>query len=150
MSKERLSKLQKWILIQTYQEEKNNQLMSRGRLVLLYGKEKGKHTAVAYIFYKGEKNFNVKASLGVTITKSLRNLVQKGYIFAWGNLIEFQGKEILRPLVYPKDNEIPYEKYDIEAHKIKYIGLTEKGRKKAKILLKLRKKLNLKAKISPK
>lgn len=79
MSKERLSKLQKWILLECYKYEESKQYMRRCYILKFFGLNK---------YSRISRN---KAE--VSITRSLKNLFKKGYIdLAIGN---FGGSYIL-------------------------------------------------------
>lgn len=139
MADQRLSKLQKWILQRCCEEDKKGFLLERSHLVFEYAKYKGKSSCIAYTYHKGEKEYNTRRSIEVTVSKSIRNLAQKGYITLFGNMIKIQDKIVPRPLFDADEDTIPYEDFDILAHKVKFIGLNKK--KRTSEPLKLNKKI---------
>lgn len=106
---ERLSKLQKWILIRCF--EKGKCFIERQTLLKEYRQN-------------GKPSLN-SASAEVTFSKTLRNLRDKEYI----ELFDYR----YTPLFSQEDIEGLGlgEIVDERLHKVKYISLTERGIKKA-------------------
>lgn len=108
MSEERLSKLQKWILKRCF--EKGKSFIRRQALL----KE-----------HRQNKSLDLN-SVAVTLTKSLRNLRDKGYI----ELLDTGYNSL-----FNQDDVEGWgigESFDERLHKVKYVSLTQEGLKKAK------------------
>jgi len=84
MAKERLSKLQKWILTKCYTKTKGKKCYTgkryeiwRSDILSFFGEKKGLYTGTPYLRYL---SVNEKNKAEVSITNSLKNLFKKGYI----------------------------------------------------------------------
>lgn len=75
MSKERLSKLQKWILTVCYQV--NGHALLRRRLVFMCGDHRGENFSIPV-------NTANRRKVEASISRSLRSLYDKGYLEIWG------------------------------------------------------------------
>ncbi len=120
MADKRLSKLQKWILNRCYERgEKYSYVVRRGQLVREYCKE-----------FKG-RIYSI-SSVQVSITRSIRTLAKKEYIFVHG----IEGKPFIDiNHVFSKEQRM---RGNVGAN-IKFLRLTDRGVVKAEKLLNVKK-----------
>ena len=138
MAKERLSKLQKWILIDCYQD--SHKAIGRKHIIYEFYKKPGDN------FYLSEKRRN---TIEAVLSRSVWSLVDKGFIKGLspmklsnvaliygmqGKSVEDFNKDFGDMKLSEKIATLSIRKFN----KIKVITITDKGKTKAKELLKVK------------
>lgn len=136
MSKERLSKLQKWILKFLYVKKDFSVSTKSMKYWMLY-----KHKEQGFEGEPFNKNFHTR-SLDATISRSIRNLYSKELIDVGAGLGPGEIPKICTGIDGMEEMQGPY--YGVN---VKFIFLTDEGETKAKELLNVKyEKLNNKKK----
>ncbi|MBA7520617.1 hypothetical protein ES705_12713 [subsurface metagenome] len=128
MSKERLSRLQKWILKFLCVKKDFSVSTKSMKSWMLY-----KHKEQGFEGKPFNENFHTK-SLDATISRSIRNLYSKKLIDVGAGLVLGEGPKVCTSIDNMKEMRGPY--YGVN---VKFLFLTDEGEVKAKELLNVKK-----------